>query len=278
LSIPNIFHFVYGLSSDFGGKPFSFVHYLAIESARRLNKPDKIFFVCEYEPESEWFEKLRPYIEVCHVKSPEQIFGNPLTNYAHKSDVIRLQQLKDIGGVYLDIDTISARPMTDLRKGADFVIGSQLLTGFLGYRNMIKLFLNRWGLAPWQQLQIRGLCNAVLLSQKNSSFIQDWYDSYKDFDASQSHNWDYHSVIRPWEMFQAGRNDVDLVSPFHFHFPLWDQQGLMDLFVNFRRYPRAYLHHLWESRSWDAYMSKVSPTSIFETDSTYNCLARNFCP
>jgi len=37
--IPNIFHFCYGFTKDFGGKPFSLVHYLALKSAYEINRP-----------------------------------------------------------------------------------------------------------------------------------------------------------------------------------------------------------------------------------------------
>jgi hypothetical protein len=56
--IPNIFHFIFGLKEDFGGKPFNICHYLAIESAFKTNNPSKIYFYCAYKPQGEWFEKI----------------------------------------------------------------------------------------------------------------------------------------------------------------------------------------------------------------------------
>jgi hypothetical protein len=42
--MPRIAHFIFGLSPDFGNKPFSLVHYLAIRSAHdRLGTDWKIF-------------------------------------------------------------------------------------------------------------------------------------------------------------------------------------------------------------------------------------------
>ena len=46
--IPNIFHFIFGLTEDFGGKPFNIIHYLAIKSAYDLNNPDSINFYYKY--------------------------------------------------------------------------------------------------------------------------------------------------------------------------------------------------------------------------------------
>jgi len=48
--IPNIIHFIYGLKEDFGGIPFSLVHYLAIKSACEVNRPEQINFYFRYEP------------------------------------------------------------------------------------------------------------------------------------------------------------------------------------------------------------------------------------
>ena len=48
--IPNIFHFCFGFTPDFGGKPFSLVHYLAVKSAHEVNKPDMMHFYHKYEP------------------------------------------------------------------------------------------------------------------------------------------------------------------------------------------------------------------------------------
>ena len=62
--IPNIIHFIFGLQADFGNRPFMPFHYIAIKSAFDVNKPDKIYFICAYEPQSEWFDKCKPFIEI----------------------------------------------------------------------------------------------------------------------------------------------------------------------------------------------------------------------
>ena len=39
----------------------------AIKSAFDVNRPDKIYFVCAYEPQTEWFEKSKPYIKIVKI-------------------------------------------------------------------------------------------------------------------------------------------------------------------------------------------------------------------
>src|SRR5687767_12052334 len=55
--IPNRIHFIFGLHPDFGGKPFSFVHYLAIASAAAVNSPSEIILHHAHEPAGEWWER-----------------------------------------------------------------------------------------------------------------------------------------------------------------------------------------------------------------------------
>ena len=93
--IPNIFHFIFGLKEDFGGKPFNLSHYIAIKSAIEINQPTKVYFYCTYEPDNEWFEKIRNHIDIIKVDPPTQIFGNKLYHVAHQADVIRLEMLKE---------------------------------------------------------------------------------------------------------------------------------------------------------------------------------------
>lgn len=89
--IPNIFHFVFGMSPDFGGKPFSLVHYLAVRSAVELNKPEAALFHYQYEPAGEWWEKAKPLLKLNKISSPDSVSDNKLYHVAHKADVLRLR-------------------------------------------------------------------------------------------------------------------------------------------------------------------------------------------
>ncbi len=110
-SIPNIIHFVF-VNETFL-EPFLFYHYLAIYSAYLVNKPDKIYFYHKALPFGENWEKLLeiPNLILEEVDIPSKLKEKPLLNYAHKADVIRLEKLYERGGVYMDMDTISVRPL-----------------------------------------------------------------------------------------------------------------------------------------------------------------------
>ncbi len=271
--IPNITHFVFGLDENFGGKPFSFVHFLAVYSAWRINQPDTIFLHYHYEPRTVWWKEARKYVQLNKVEIPNEIFGNPITHFAHKADVVRLQQLRQHGGVYLDLDVICLRPFTALLKH-DMVLGTEAGTG---------------------------LCNAVILTNANSEFLNIWYDGYKGFDKDV---WNHHSVVLPW---QLSRNHPDLIhveGPYSFFYPvfrepasahLWSEDVSLGRKIgwmyrrtrdhlrrpeNFRipgrfiahtlrsrrwhgkKLLQSYCVHLWEQLWWDRYLKNMTPSSV----------------
>ena len=263
--IPNIFHFIFGLREDFGGKPFNICHYLAIESAFKINNPSKIYFYCAYKPEGEWFEKIEERVEVVSVTPPISVFGNTLHHVAHQTDVLRLDILKQYGGIYLDIDTICVKPFTDLLDH-DCVLGQQLGPD---YKN------------------IQGLCNAVILASPESEFINLWYETYKDFRSKPKKDytpegggdnydfWDEHSVYIPQYLSKKYEKKIHITNYDSFHYPIWDVRGIKMLFEETHTFNAAYCHHLWESATWN-YLNNLTIDYIKSVNTTYNKIARKF--
>ena len=139
--IPNVVHFVY-----INERPWKLHHYLSVKSAFRLN-PEKVNIWLDKEPEGEWWELTKPLVELHFVDPPTEIFGTSITQPAHKSDVIRLQVLLEHGGIYADTDTIFIKPFNNILNNK-FVLGQQGVNG------------------------CEGLCPAIILSEKNSTFGQ----------------------------------------------------------------------------------------------------------
>jgi hypothetical protein len=275
--IPNIFHFVFGMAADFGGRPFSLSHYLAIKSAAEVNQPQFMFFHYEFEPNGEWWEKAKPLLTLNRIKAPESFMGRPLYHVAHKADVVRLQALKETGGIYLDLDTICVRPLQKL-LGHQFIIGQELKPEYIpkNWRQKIKHTI-RQKISPAQKQQVNGLCNAVLLSEKNNAFVNLWLDTYSFFRSKgRDKYWNEHSVFVPIRLAAAHPDKVTLLGPYAFHSPLYDKPGMENMFEKVTDYPEAYLHHLWESFSWNKYLSHLTEKDIFEKDTTYNLIARKY--
>ncbi|MFN8250456.1 MAG: glycosyltransferase [Ferruginibacter sp.] len=275
--IPNIFHFVFGMAPDFGGKPFGLSHYLAIKSAADVNKPDIIYFHYEFEPGGEWWEKAKPLLTLKQVKAPGHIHGNPLCHVAHKADVIRLQALKEYGGVYLDLDTICVKPLLPLFNNS-FVIGKELKAPYTpkNWRQQIKYPLKKL-FSPKMHKTVTGLANAVLLSEKESFFVSHWLSTYTSFRSKgRDKYWNEHSVVIPSKLAAAFPDKVTLLDPYAFHYPLYTEAGLKQLFEEVHQFPQAYLHHLWDSFSGEKYLNQLTPESIFAKDTSYNLIARRF--
>lgn len=275
--IPNIFHFVFGMAADFGGRPFSLSHYLAIKSAADVNQPQTIFFHYEFEPGGEWWEKAKPLLALNRIKAPERFMGRPLYHVAHKADVVRLQALKETGGIYLDLDSICVKPLHSL-FAQQFIIGQELKPEYIpkNWRQRIKHAIRKQ-INPAHEQQVNGLCNAALLSEKNSDFVNLWLDTYSSFRSKgRDKYWNEHSVFVPIGLAAANPDKVTLLGPYAFHYPLYDKPGLENMFEKVVDYPEAYLHHLWESFSWEKYLSRLTEKDIFERDTTYHCIARRF--
>ena len=117
----NNIHIIYGLAENFGwdeyehyvgevdrvmkrpkADSFNIIRYLAIKSVHDVNNPDNIFFYYKHEPHGEWWDRAQKYIIPVKVEPPTEIFGNPVENYAHQADIIRLQILIEDGGIYID--------------------------------------------------------------------------------------------------------------------------------------------------------------------------------
>jgi hypothetical protein len=261
--VPNIIHFVYGLVPGFGGKPFMLCHYLAIRSAYEVNKPSKIYFVCAYEPESEWFERSRKYIEIVKITAPQEIFGNKLHHYAHQSDVIRLERLLEYGGIYLDLDTICVKPLTPLLNH-EFVMGKEYVMWSEHAEEPPKKYY-------------KGLCNAVIIAHRNSAFLRRWYESYRSFRSTgKGHFWAEHSVVIPGQLAEAFPDELFIADEEAFFSPSHSDEELKNLFEYNKTFPNAYVHHLWETLAWEKYLSGLSVASVMESDTTYNKLARRF--
>ncbi|NLW32897.1 MAG: hypothetical protein GXY77_15745 [Fibrobacter sp.] len=286
--IPRVVHFIFGLSPDFGKRSFSYINYLSVITAWKQLKPDNIYFHYEFEPQGQWWDKAKKYVVLNKIISPDTVFGNPIISYQHKADVLRLEILKEYGGIYLDIDVISLNPFDSL----------------LSYKNVM-------GVEPSV-----GLCNAVILAEKNSKFIESWYMSYKSF---KREIWNYHSIQMPLKIANSMEKEIRIENYYSFYYPfykdtahyhLWGVRPdareiliaamknlILKLYTtlpgsNKKYYPilhqfksqqwhfeqmnQSYCIHLWETLWWSKYLSKIQPDFILDDNRSVFCsLIRN---
>lgn len=253
--IPNIIHFIFGLVDDFGKKPFSIIHYLAIKSADEINKPDNIYLYYNFLPTGYWWDRVinEDLIELVSIDNFSDIFGNKLRHYAHKADVLRLMILIEYGGIYLDIDTICLKPLNPFLSN-NCSMGEEECNG-------VKY----------------GLCNAVIIAEKNSLFLKYWLATYKYF-RSKGHDkyWGEHSIIVPFRISKLFPNLINVLPSSYFFYPSYSERDLRLLFKYNISIDNSFVIHLWENVSYDAYLQYLNEENIKELDTTYNIAARSF--
>lgn len=246
--IPNTLHYVH-LSQ--GGRTWKLHHYLSTKSAHARSGVDKICMWVDKEPEGEWWDRTKELVELNYVEPPTEIFGKPITEQAHKSDVLRLQILIEYGGIYVDTDTIFVKPFTTLLNNK-FVLGEQNVNG------------------------AEGLCPAVILSEKNSMFGQMWLAGFEQSfggGAPGSPTWCTHSVQYPRWLATQIPDEVTLLNHEAFFWPLYHQTHMEVLFEQEHTFPNAYSHHLWES-SGKKYLDNLTIDYIKNNNTTFTNLIK----
>jgi hypothetical protein len=161
--IPRIAHFVFGLREQ--SEPFHLLHYLSIESCRRILQPEAIFLHYHHLPFGVYWDAIRPHLNLIRVAPVQEVASahyDPRLvperyRYAHHADFVRLDALIEHGGVYADIDTLFLRPLPDSLFEERFVIGRE----------------------PEMQDELTGelkpsLCNALLMAQPGAEFARVW--------------------------------------------------------------------------------------------------------
>jgi SAM-dependent methyltransferase len=256
-SIPRIFHFITGLDENFGGKPFSFVHYMAIRSALRVNEGFRARVYYHYEPNGKYWDAIKPDVELVPVDLPTEVFGNPVEHFAHKADVMRMRILLEQGGIYLDLDTICQRPFEPLLDGR-VVMGREERMRDDGSRETV------------------GLCNATIIAPPNAEFLCLWYDAYRDFTGGTSGDgWNKFSVQVPMALAREHPELLRIEPASSFFWPSWDKAGIASMFSRDCEFPEAYSFHLWEGASWNL-AKDVDIDSVMRIETTYNKIARRF--
>ncbi len=242
--IPKIIHMIFGMTSDFGGKPFHLIHNIAIKSAYNVIKPDKILLYCKYEPtNNKYWDDIKNLVEIVKIDPPNEIFGNEIEHCAHKADVLRLIKLIEIGGIYLDCDTICINSFDNLLDNK-FVMAKQ---------------------------DNRGLCNAIMLSEHNSEFGKIWYDNYRTFDKTM---WDEHSVVLPKKLANQYPKLITILNTEKFFQPSYNNWEL--ILNSFVDKSNDYAIHLWEYMGWDERYKFIDENWIHNSDSTYSFYAKKY--
>lgn len=246
--IPNQLHYIH-LSK--GGREWKLHHYLSVKSAYVRSEVEKINIWIDEEPKGEWWEKTKKLVKLNYIVPPEEIFDKPIIQLAHKSDVLRLQILLEYGGIYVDTDTIFVKSFKPLLNNK-FILGQQNING------------------------CEGLCPAVILSEPNSTFGQNWLAGFKDtFEGGPpgSPTWCTHSVQYPLWLSKQIPKEITILNHETFFWPLYHHDHIEALFTQNHIFPNAYSHHLWEG-SGKKYLDDLTIDYILDSNTTFSNLVK----
>lgn len=271
--IPKIAHFVFGLEEQH--EPFHFVHYVSIESCRRILSPDAIFFHYKHLPWGPWWDLVAPFVTLIEVDLIDEVLGADYSSgfvptsyrYAHHADFVRLDALIEYGGIYADTDTVFVQPFPPEFFEAPFVIGAEApvpdeLTGEF---------------RPSQ-------CNALLMAEPNALFARVWRERMAgELNGTWSNHSGFLSEALSREMPTAVRVEPEVT---FFSFPA-DPTGISQLFEERHTVPAAALSvHLWAHLWWrqnrrdysSAHADWCTPSIVRRARTTFCDLARPYLP
>lgn len=227
--IPNIVHFNYGLIPQ--NDSFLFVYYIAVLSCKLINNPDKIYFYYHYEPTGYWWDKTKEIVDLIKIDIPNYIGEKPLKKVAHKSDIARMEALKKYGGIYLDIDTICIKSYEHLLNNS-FFIGNEITESG---KNM-------------------GLCNAIMGTEPEGSFITEWWSQYEDH--FNPDGWQEASTFLPFQLSKVNKN-VTILKPSTFLLPSWEAIDMIFEKPNIINDDLIVLHY-WNQYSIKKYLPEIT--------------------
>ena len=245
-------HFVFGMKRS---EEITYYQYISIKSAHHFNREFKIIFHYVYEPFGVYWDSIKSFVSVNQIDQFEYYGIARFCHYAHKADIIRLLALREIGGVYLDIDTLTLRSFEDLLLPA-FVMGIQ-------------------GDAHDEK---GGLCNAVMAGQANSVFSRMWVRKYVSFRSrGRDSRWDYHSVKLPMLLYAEHTDLVTVRRHDFFFWPLWRDINRFLLAEGSNKYrsiiDNSCVIHLWNGYN-EKLLSSINQEYISTSSSLYANLVR----
>lgn len=252
--IPKVLHLCFGMSEDFGGKPWSLVHYVCVRSAIEHIRPTDAFLYFEFEPQGPWWDLARPLVTPVRIEAPRAIFGNPLVHPAHRADVVRLEKLLETGGIYLDADIFVHRDFDDL------------------LRHVVVLGVEQAARRPQ-------LCNAVILAAPGAPFLKRWHAAYRSFSSvGRDANWNRHSVQVPSRLAQEFPAEITVLPPDSFFRASWEPAGIARIFNSVEPVlaDNSYATHLWETFAWDGYLRGLTPGRVRLVESNFHRWSRPY--
>lgn len=222
--LPKKIHYIFGLDEKWCNKPLAEFHFLNLLSARKRNPDYEITIHYHHMPGCKVWKKIFWEFQTRRIDKISDMIGKKRVIYKeHIGDFLRLNLLKEHGGIYLDLDVVCVKSFDELLDH-EFVMGTEK-----------------------SNLQVEGLCNAVMLSEPNSAFVNVWIDDY--LTNFQPEHWNFNSVVRPFELSQ--KYNITVLPHTAFFKYCWDEIDRPKIFEQTNDVREAYCLHLWETKHYE---------------------------
>ncbi len=268
------FHFIFGLVPP--REPLHLVHYLCLESCRRVNRPPTIFLHYRYEPHGPLWERIKPHLTLRRVAAASglpdrydateegRLIRDAGWSYAHEADFLRLAILIAEGGVYADMDTLFVQPLAARWLAKQFVMGEEAPV-------------------PGADRVLRpSLCNALMIARPGSPFARRWLERMGEtFDGT----WSRHSNQEAARLWADMPEAVHVLPQSCFYRHAATRRGVRTLLEGHDPDIRGvYSVHLWAHLWWDGWRNDFTQVHAAQIDeqyvrtrkTTYATLARRF--
>ena len=168
-------------------------------------------------PIGAWWEFVRlriTNIDLVQIDAPETIYGQPIRDATHQSDVMRIELLIHLGGLYLDLDVVLLKPLDEL-MGFNITQGSETP--------------DRLG-------------SGFILAAPNTTFLRIWHGQYRTFNDN---DWNGHSVIIPMRLAMQFKQFIN-IDWYHIQHPNWEERHWLYDSGKLWDWKSNYAIHMWQ--------------------------------
>ncbi|KAL3836288.1 hypothetical protein ACJMK2_021725 [Sinanodonta woodiana] len=237
--VPYVVHFIW-----FMYREFDFFNFLSFMSVVRFVRPCLILIHGDFVPYGRYWHRFTmtfPYVILVRRSPKLTIYGKRVEFIEHLSDIMRIEILKDYGGIYLDYDEVVLRSLEPLRI-YNYVQGYEL---------------------PNQ------LGSQLIMAKRNATFLQLWYDSYKNY----SKEWLYNALEVP-AMLASQHPELIHIDGYNFTRPSW--QNMTWIFNRNYNWATNYAMHSYARMFVKEYPNrKVDLMSIRYLNTTIGSISRH---
>jgi hypothetical protein len=173
--IPSTIHMIYPMTDK--TRPWSIVNDLAVKLAQKHHDPNHISITTNKPMDlPKW---VRESVGIVEIELPTHFEGVEIVYPQYIADIMRLQILRDYGGIYMDTDILLQKPLAE-------------------FLSEVRLVMS------WETQNRRSISNALMMSSPGNSlmmpppgyvFIEEWLDRMPK--AIQSNTWAYGGVVLP---------------------------------------------------------------------------------